>query len=530
MWSERNRLRKNAKIVAGIWLRKVRTRRLKGLPSRHGTEAASAVTDPLSGASGSQSCHTAREQAPDSDADVMLGQSRKDVMQADSDLPLEVRSNNSDSVARMVGEPPGGSDGGGISGVFDRSLLSNVGEHRNAAQPSQASLMVDTQSQSPRGVARFESRTLMCLSPPAMITDLADAPRWPSMGRSASSDGVSSPVVMGAVVSPSRDRSVSLTAPKSPIRAEFVVPRRGSVDDATRSRFAFDGVPKPLPQTQLRHRLLAPLRPQGKQRVRPVSATKRRGPPRLTPLPTPAGGPGSAEPSPSSTPRSNVMSNSYQHLSIPAREEAVTLTPAPPAVPPLHTPLTGTPMTPAASFTPGTPVTPARAVGKLSKLGRSMVGRGFSDNDDESASQSHLSRSHSFVAGAGQKLKLMLTRKDSSMSRDSGESPRAGDGEISVKHIKRWAQTLQDYYNDSHLSTFVNCVYRALAVILRPVSRVCARALHSSWFDRFIFFCILLNSISLASYYHNLSPMHDKVLQVCEFLFAWVFTMGECPF
>ena len=72
-------------------------------------------------------------------------------------------------------------------------------------------------------------------------------------------------------------------------------------------------------------------------------------------------------------------------------------------------------------------------------------------------------------------------------------------------------------------------VYSSLANCLRPLCDRCERVLESSYFDKIILLCIVVNSVSIASYYHNITPDHEALLQVSEFVFAWIFSAGSCP-
>lgn len=79
---------------------------------------------------------------------------------------------------------------------------------------------------------------------------------------------------------------------------------------------------------------------------------------------------------------------------------------------------------------------------------------------------------------------------------------------------------------NSKLAAAVLAVIAVLAMLCRPVCRICRKVLDTTWFDKVIIGCIIVNAGCISSYYYGLSKNHETFLQISEFFFAWVFTLG----
>lgn len=121
------------------------------------------------------------------------------------------------------------------------------------------------------------------------------------------------------------------------------------------------------------------------------------------------------------------------------------------------------------------------------------------------------------------RLSTKLIRTESEASLKSANARSVAPSVVS--RLGKYSTALSSWLQHTRAGRLTTSVYDNLASCLSPVSSVCARIMDALWFDKFIFICIVLNSISIASYHYRISPPFELALQIVEFLFALVFIL-----
>jgi hypothetical protein len=103
-----------------------------------------------------------------------------------------------------------------------------------------------------------------------------------------------------------------------------------------------------------------------------------------------------------------------------------------------------------------------------------------------------------------------------------GLSPSHGGGNA----FRTCAQAARAQWMRCWLRKWLVVMWAVVCRLAVPISAKCEYLMRARWFDRFIVACIVLNAISISSYYDGLSDRHEYALQVLEFIFSTIFTFG----